>query len=102
MPNGPKKQGTSHGSRGCGKIKKSGIGGRGGNTTFQGKFCYAGNTLQKIHTRNYTDVPREQKKANKDKYSAEEIKAMLAVAEVDEADLIHFFLLTGVRDEEAA
>jgi len=27
---------------------------------------------------------------------------MLAVAEVDEADLIHFFLLTGVRDEEAA
>lgn len=51
---------------------------------------------------NYTDVPREQKKPNTDKYSADEIKAMLAVADVDEADLIHFFLRTGVRDEEAA
>jgi len=51
---------------------------------------------------NYTDVPREQKKPNVDKYSVEEIKAMLAVADVDKADLIHFFLKTGVRDEEAA
>jgi integrase len=50
----------------------------------------------------YTDVPREQKKPNTDKYGAHEIKAMLAVADVDEADLIHFFLRTGVRDEEAA
>ncbi len=50
----------------------------------------------------YTDVPREQKKPNTDKYSVEEIKAMLSVADVDEADLIHFFLRTGVRDEEAA
>ncbi len=37
-----------------------------------------------------------------DKYSAEEIKAMLAVADAGEADLIQFFLRTGVRDEEAA
>jgi integrase len=51
---------------------------------------------------NYLDVPREQKKPNTDKYSAEEIRAMLAVADVDEADLIHFFLRTGVRDGEAA
>jgi integrase len=51
---------------------------------------------------NYSDVPREQKKLNKDKYSIEEIKAMLSVADIDEADLIHFFLRTGCRDEEAA
>ena len=50
----------------------------------------------------YQDVPREQKKQNTDKYSIEELNAMLAVADVDEADLIHFFLRTGVRDEEAA
>jgi integrase len=50
----------------------------------------------------YQDVPREQKKPNTDKYSVEEIKAMLAAANLDEADLIHFFLRTGVRDEEAA
>jgi hypothetical protein len=47
VPNGPEKQGTSNGSRSCGKVKKSGIGRGGGNTTFQGKFCYAGNTLAK-------------------------------------------------------
>src|SRR5208283_3297795 len=51
---------------------------------------------------NYTDVPREQKKPNTDKYSIEEIKAMLSVADEDETDLIHFFLRTGCRDEEAA
>jgi integrase len=51
---------------------------------------------------NYSDLPREQKKANTDKYSTEEIKAMLSMADVDEADLIHFFLRTGCRDEEAA
>jgi integrase len=51
---------------------------------------------------NYTDVPREQKKPNVDKYSTEEIKALLSVADVDEADLIHFFLRTGCRDEEVA
>jgi integrase len=51
---------------------------------------------------NYTDVPREQKKPNTDKYTTEELRLMLAVADEDEADLIHFFLRTGVRDEEAA
>lgn len=51
---------------------------------------------------NYTDVPREQKKPNTDKYSLEEVKAMLSVADEDEADLIHFFLRTGCRDEEVA
>jgi integrase len=35
-------------------------------------------------------------------YSDEEIKAMLSVATVDEADLIKFLLQTGVRDKEAA
>jgi integrase len=51
---------------------------------------------------NYTDVPREQKKPTKDKYSLEEVKSMLSGANEDEADLIHFFLRTGCRDEEVA
>jgi integrase len=51
---------------------------------------------------NYSDVPREQKKPNTDKYSTEEIKAMLSVADVDEADVIHFFLRTGCRDGEVS
>jgi integrase len=51
---------------------------------------------------NYSDVPREQKKVNTDKYSPEEIKAMLSVADVDEADVIHFFLRTGCRDGEVS
>ncbi len=51
---------------------------------------------------NYGDVPREQKKPNTDKYSQDEIKAMLSVADEEEADLIHFFLRTGCRDEEVA
>jgi integrase len=51
---------------------------------------------------NYTDVPWAQKKPSKDKYSLEEVKAMLSVADENEADLIHFFLRTGCRDEEAA
>jgi hypothetical protein len=37
----------------------------------------------------YADVPREQKKQNTDKYSPDEIKAMLSVADVEEADVIH-------------
>ncbi|HEY0705135.1 MAG TPA: tyrosine-type recombinase/integrase [Candidatus Acidoferrales bacterium] len=49
-----------------------------------------------------SDVPREEKKQNIDKYSAEEINDMLSVATEDQADLIHFFLRTGCRDEEAA
>jgi integrase len=51
---------------------------------------------------NYSDVPREQKKPNTDKYSTEEIKAMFSVADVDEADVIHFFLRTGCRDGEVS
>jgi integrase len=48
------------------------------------------------------DLPREEKKANIDRYSEEEIKAMLAVANEDEKDFIHLFLRTGCRDEEVA
>jgi integrase len=48
------------------------------------------------------DLPREEKKANIDKYSEAEVKAMLAVADVDEADFIQLFLRTGCRDEEVA
>jgi integrase len=48
------------------------------------------------------EIPREEKKPNIDKYSEEEIRSMLAVANVDEADLIHIFLRTGCRDEEVA
>jgi integrase len=48
------------------------------------------------------EIPREEKKANVDKYSEDEIRSMLAVADDDEADLIHTFLRTGCRDEEVA
>jgi integrase len=48
------------------------------------------------------DLPREEKKANIDKYSEDEIRAMLAVADEDEKDFIHLFLRTGCRDEEVA
>jgi integrase len=51
---------------------------------------------------NWSDFPREEKKAKIDKYSEEEINGMLSVATVDEADLIHTFLRTGCRDEEVA
>lgn len=51
---------------------------------------------------NWSDVPREEKKQNIDRYSAEEIKGMLSVATEDQADLIHTFLRTGMRDEEVA
>ena len=45
------------------------------------------------------EVPQEEKK-RVDKYSEEEIRNMLAVATEDQADLIHTFLRTGMRDEE--
>jgi integrase len=48
------------------------------------------------------EVPREEKKASVDKYSEDEIRAMLSVADDDEADLIQLFLRTGCRDEEVA
>lgn len=48
----------------------------------------------------WSDVPRETKKERIDKYSEEEVKAMLAVADVDEADFVHTFVRTGCRDEE--
>lgn len=48
------------------------------------------------------DVLREEKKATIDKYTAEDINNMLSVADVDQTDLIQFFLRTGARDEEVA
>jgi integrase len=48
------------------------------------------------------DRPREEKKANIDKYSEEEVRAMLAASDEDERDFIHLFLRTGCRDEEVA
>jgi integrase len=51
---------------------------------------------------NWSDVPREEKKQNINKYSADEIRGMLSVATDDEADLIQTFLRTGCRDEEVA
>ena len=48
----------------------------------------------------WSDVPRETKKEYINKYSEEEINAMLAVADTDEADFIHAFVRTGSRDEE--
>jgi integrase len=50
----------------------------------------------------YSDFPREDKERNIDKYSEEEIKSMLLVSSIDEADLIQTFLRTGCRDEEIA
>jgi integrase/recombinase XerD len=51
-------------------------------------------------------LPRKQwpkaSKKNPDKYSIEIINQMLAAADEEEKDLIHFFLKTGFRDEEAA
>ncbi len=49
-----------------------------------------------------SDIPVEEKPVHVNRYSPEEIKAMLSVADVNETDLIQFFLRTGVRDEEAA
>jgi integrase len=51
---------------------------------------------------NWSDFPREEKKQNIDRYSEEEVKGMLSVATLEEADLIHTFLRTGFRDEEVA
>jgi integrase len=48
----------------------------------------------------WSDVPREAKKEHINKYSEDEINAMLSVADVDEADFIQTFLRTGCRDEE--
>jgi integrase len=48
----------------------------------------------------WSDVPREQKKEYINKYSEEEINAMLAVADQDEADFVQTFVRTGCRDEE--
>lgn len=49
-----------------------------------------------------SDVPREERKEVIDKYSVDEIKAMLSVSDVDEADFVQLFLRTGCRDEEVA
>jgi integrase len=49
-----------------------------------------------------SDVPVEEKPQHINRYSPEEIKAMLSVADEDQTDLIQLFLRTGVRDEEAA
>lgn len=50
----------------------------------------------------YGDFPREEKKDNVDKYSEDEVNAMLEVSDVDETDFIQLFLRTGCRDEEVA
>jgi len=48
----------------------------------------------------WSDMPREKEKEVINKYSEEELNALLAVSDEDEADLIHSFLRTGCRDEE--
>lgn len=55
----------------------------------------------------WSEVPKPPKKgrngnAGVDKYSTDEINQLMAAADVDEADLIQFFLRLGVRDEETA
>jgi integrase len=49
----------------------------------------------------HTEVPKAPKKTPV-KYGQKKIQALLAAASVDEADLIHFFIATGFRDEEVA
>jgi len=48
----------------------------------------------------WSDFPRDTKKEHENKYSEDEINAMLSAADIDEADLIQTFLRTGCRDEE--
>jgi integrase len=48
----------------------------------------------------WSDTPREKAKEHINKYSEDELNALLAVSDDDEADLIHTFLRTGCRDEE--
>jgi integrase len=48
----------------------------------------------------WSDFPRDMKKEYVNKYSEDEVNAMLSVADIDEADLIQTFLRTGCRDEE--
>jgi len=50
----------------------------------------------------WSDMPREEKKKNIDRYSEEEVRAMLATSDEDEKDFVHLFLRTGCRDEEVA
>jgi len=48
----------------------------------------------------WADVPRETKPDYINKYSEDELRALLAAADTDEADLIQTFVRTGCRDEE--
>jgi integrase len=48
----------------------------------------------------WSDMPHEKEKEFINKYSEDELNALLAVSDDDEADLIHTFLRTGCRDEE--
>jgi integrase len=48
----------------------------------------------------WSDMPREKEKEFINKYSEDELNALLAVSDEDEADLLHTFLRTGCRDEE--
>lgn len=50
----------------------------------------------------YQEIPKQEKPQNVSKYSSEEIKSMLSVADEDEADLVQFFLRTGCRDGETS
>ncbi len=49
----------------------------------------------------HSEMPKAPRR-NPKKYSADTVSTMLAVADVDETDLIQFFLFTGFRDEEVA
>src|SRR6267143_1185529 len=50
----------------------------------------------------WSDVPKEPKeeRAKPNKYSEDEVNALLDAADIDDADLIQTFLRTGCRDEE--
>ena len=48
----------------------------------------------------WSDVPHETKREHVNKYSEDEINALLSAADIDDADLIQTFLRTGCRDEE--
>jgi integrase len=48
----------------------------------------------------WSDIPRETKKEHINKYSEDEVNALLSAADIDDADLIQTFLRTGCRDGE--
>jgi integrase len=72
--------------------------------TFRNRLSYINIFLNSLGVKNPLPLKEMKKpmKSRPTKYSLELINTMLAVADENEKDLIHFFLNTGFRDEEVA